>query len=91
MFITRVYVWHDGRVTTETPNDQLETLGYDAIAKRLDHMDELLHAIDQKLAFLDEHRPALNRAIGMLDAGSKMRGFLGGGKHGKGHDGEAST
>src|SRR5689334_542301 len=74
-------VWHDVRMTVETANNEAETLSYEAIARRLDHLDDMIHRIDQRLAFLDEHRPALDRAIGMLDAGAKMRGFLG--RHGK--------
>ena len=54
----------------ETPNDELETLSdrelSERICRQLDHLDVMLHEVTQ---FLDEHKPALNRALGFLDAG----------------------
>lgn len=64
-------------VTVETPNDELETLSDRELAERicrqLDHLDCMLHEVTQ---FLDEHKPALNRALGFLDAGRGMRDYL---------------
>jgi hypothetical protein len=64
---------------TQTPNDDLETLSdrelAERIARQLDHLDCMLHEVCQ---FLDEHKPALNRALGMLDAGRSMRAYLAG-------------
>lgn len=66
-------------VTVETPNDDLLTLSDRELAERicrqLDHLDAMLHEVTQ---FLDEHKPALNRALGFLDAGRSMRGYLAG-------------
>ena len=47
----------------------------DTTRKQLDHIDAMLHEMTQ---FLDEHKPALNRALGFLDAGRSMRGYLAG-------------
>ena len=42
-------------------------------AKELDHIDTMVHEIHQ---FIEEHRPALNRALGFLDAGKSWRDYL---------------
>ena len=44
-------------------------------AKQLDHIDTMVHEVHQ---FIEEHRPALNRALNFLDAGKSMRGYLAG-------------
>jgi len=86
-------------MTVETANSDAETLSDEN--KWHGHIDVILHHIEQRLtgievklataeAFIEQHQGALNRGLGMLDTGAKMRGFLG--KHGKGsHDGQAST
>ena len=77
---------------TETPNDNRETLSYmsdlldksyikidrmahqlDMQQKQLDHLDEMLHEVHQ---FIEEHKPALGRALGFLDPGRSMRDYL---------------
>ena len=64
-------------MTVETPNDEVETLSdrelQERICRQLDHLDCMLHEVTQ---FLDEHKPALNRALGFLDAGASMRAYL---------------
>jgi hypothetical protein len=70
------------------------------LAARLDHLDDLAHQLQQALARLEQdaaavrgfvtvHEGALQRGLGMLDAGSKMRAFLGPKKGAK--DAQAAT
>lgn len=51
-------------------------------ALQLDHIDTMVHTLSQQAAalneFIEEHRGALDRALGLLDTGAKFRGFLGG-------------
>lgn len=51
-------------------------------ARQLDHIDTMVHTLGQQAAalneFIEEHRGALDRALGLLDTGAKFRGFLGG-------------
>lgn len=51
---------------------QLDKLTADT-GKQLDHLDQMCHDIDRKVteigAFIDEHRPALARALGLLGGG----------------------
>jgi hypothetical protein len=60
----------------------METLSDVELAKRLDHLDEGIHAIRQQLAeisdFIDEHKPALARGMALMDPGSKIRAMLAG-------------
>jgi ABC-type transporter Mla subunit MlaD len=42
-------------------------------AKQLDHLDGMLHEVHQ---FIDEHKPALNKALSLLDPGSSVRKYL---------------
>ena len=52
------------------------------LRKRLDHIDDILHRIDQRTAaiedFIDEHRPALARGLSLMDPGAGIRKILGG-------------
>ena len=41
--------------------------------KQLDHLDGMLHEVHQ---FIEEHKPALGRALGFLDPGRSMRDYL---------------
>jgi hypothetical protein len=42
-------------------------------SKQLDHLDQMLHEVWQ---FIEEHKPALAKALGFLDPGQSMRDFL---------------
>ena len=41
--------------------------------KQLDHIDTMLHEVHQ---FIEEHKPALGRALSFLDPGRSMRDYL---------------
>jgi hypothetical protein len=41
--------------------------------KQLDHIDTMVHEITQ---FVDEHKPALNRALSFLEPGKSWRDYL---------------
>lgn len=41
--------------------------------KQLDHIDCMLHEVHQ---FIEEHKPALGRALAFLDPGKSMRDYL---------------
>lgn len=41
--------------------------------KQLDHLDGMLHEVHQ---FIEEHKPALGRALSFLDPGRSMRDYL---------------
>jgi hypothetical protein len=41
--------------------------------KQLDHIDVMIHEINQ---FISEHRPALTKALTLLDPGRSMRDYL---------------
>lgn len=47
------------------------------LAGRLDHLDTGVHELDRKLervlSFIDDHRPALEKAMGLMDSTSKLR------------------
>ncbi len=43
-------------------------------AKQLDHIDVMIHEIHQ---FITEHKPALTKALTLLDPGRSMREYLG--------------
>jgi ABC-type transporter Mla subunit MlaD len=43
------------------------------ISKQLDHLDGMLHEVHQ---FIDEHKPALNKALSLLDPGSSVRKYF---------------
>jgi hypothetical protein len=62
----------------------METLSDAELVKRLDHLDEIAHRTEQKLdeilAFITEHRPALARGLSLMDPGAKLRGFVTGKK-----------
>jgi ABC-type transporter Mla subunit MlaD len=59
----------------------METLSDEELGKRLDHLDDGIHAIQQRLdvlqEFIDEHRPALARGLSLMDPGAKLRTALG--------------
>jgi hypothetical protein len=65
----------------KTDNNPGETLSNQELTARLDHLDSGQHEILQKLAgiqeFIDQHRPALARAMGMLDPGARLRAAMG--------------
>jgi hypothetical protein len=66
----------------ETAGNGTETLRYeDEVLRRLDHLDALLHSLDQRVAgmqeFIDEHRPALARGLSLMDPGAAARKFMG--------------
>ena len=42
-------------------------------AKQLDHLDTMTH---QVLQFIEEHRPALNRALAFMEPGKGIRDYL---------------
>lgn len=48
--------------------------------KQLEHLDVQAHETASQVAaihaFIEEHRPAIARATGLLDTGARMRGFL---------------
>jgi len=62
----------------------METMSDEDLGKRLDHLDEGIHAIQQQLdglqSFIDEHRPALARSLSLMDPGAKLRGLVTGKK-----------
>jgi ABC-type transporter Mla subunit MlaD len=45
----------------------------EVISKQLDHLDGMLHEVSQ---FVDEHRPALNKALALLDPGTSVRKYF---------------
>lgn len=51
------------------------------LLKRLNHMDDILHRVDQRvtdiLMVIEEHRPALARAKMLMDPGGGLRAMLG--------------
>jgi len=49
--------------------------------KQLDHLDTMLHEIHQ---FITEHRPALAKALALLDPGNGVRQYLRNRKNPKG-------
>jgi len=66
----------------------------DMIVKQLDHLDTMLHELAQTVslqgtqlgeihAFIQEHRPALAKALSLLDPGKGVRSFLTGGGKGR--------
>ena len=50
------------------------------LAGRLDHLDTGVHELDRKLervlSFIDDHRPALARAMGLMDPAAKLRAAM---------------
>jgi hypothetical protein len=76
-----------GMATPKTSGNETETLSdYERIEKTLDHIDNQLHELCQKVdgiaAFIDLHRPALARGLALMDPGAKIRAMLPGGKRG---------
>jgi hypothetical protein len=53
--------------------------------KRLDHLDDIVHRIDQALQPLRDHPEAVARGLSMLDPGAGVRKLLGGKPKGKTH------
>ena len=43
------------------------------VRKQLDHVDSMIHELVQ---FVDEHRPALSRALAFLEPGKGIRDYL---------------
>lgn len=67
--------------TIKSDNNPAETLSnHEELVKRLDHLDEIAHrteqSVGQVLEFINEHRPALARAMSLMDPGSKIRGMM---------------
>ena len=65
----------------ETITDDTETLSDRELLLRLarqaDHIDTMCHELIQ---FVDEHRPALTRALGLLDPSRGWRAWRNGGR-----------
>jgi len=51
--------------------------------KRLEHLDDLAHRIDQALQPLRDHPEAVAKGLSLLDPGSGVRKFISGRKGGK--------
>jgi hypothetical protein len=75
----------------ETDNNPVGTVSNQELARRLDHIDEMLHhnaqrdvetraAVARIEKFIEEHRPALARGLALVDPGAKLREMLPGGK-----------
>jgi hypothetical protein len=65
-----------------------ETIGridgsINAIDKRLDHLDEYIHRIDNSLQPLRDHPEAVAKGLSLLDPGAMTRKFITGRKTGK--------
>jgi ABC-type transporter Mla subunit MlaD len=58
----------DDRKLMEALADRLEVQ-----AKQLDHLDQMQHEVSQ---FVDEHKPALNKALALLDPGTSVRKYF---------------
>jgi hypothetical protein len=81
-----------GMATPETTGNPPETLSdSEVILKHLSHLDEGVHEIERGLAeilkgqaeilaFINDHRPALARAMSLMDPGKAVRSMLPGGK-----------
>ena len=52
------------RVTTETTETLTDRQLMERMARQLDHLDEQLHEVRQ---FIDQHRPALDKAMKLMD------------------------
>ena len=75
--------------TAKTSGNPPETLSdTELILKHLAHLDEGVHELERGLAevlkgqteilaFINDHRPALAKAMSMLDSGAKVRAMLG--------------
>lgn len=61
-------------------NADAETLSDSELIKRLNHLDEGIHAVQQQLgeitAFIDEHKPALARGLSLMDPAAGLRKIL---------------
>jgi len=61
--------------------DQETLSDYAKLTRRLDHLDEGIHAIQRDLTtivcFIEEHRPALARGLSLMDPGAKLRSAMG--------------
>jgi ABC-type transporter Mla subunit MlaD len=66
----------------KTDGDRSFTESFPELAARLDHLDDMLHRIDQRTAavseFIEEHKPALARGLALVDPGAKLRKMMGG-------------
>jgi hypothetical protein len=51
----------------------LAEIRYEDARKQLDHLDDMTH---QVLQFIEEHRPALNRALAFMEPGKGIRDYL---------------
>jgi len=71
----------------EADGDLLPDDDWADMRKRVDHLDDVVHRIEQHTAaildFIDEHRPALARGLSLMDPGAGIRKILGG-KRGNG-------
>ena len=66
------------RLAQQTENLYTELSGrLDQQLRQLDHIDVQIHEVHQ---FIEEHKPSLARAVGLLDTGAKFQGFLTGKK-----------
>lgn len=58
------------------------TLALDAQLRQLGHVDQQVHEIGQQVTeihqFIATHKPALAKALSLLDPGKGVRAFLGG-------------
>jgi len=65
----------------KTDSNQEEILSNGELIKRLNHLDEGIHAIQRQLneisGFIDEHKPALARGLSLMDPGAKLRAAVG--------------
>ena len=69
---------YDQTGTQQTENLYTELSGrLDQQLRQLDHIDVQIHEVHQ---FIEEHKPSLARAVGLLDTGAKFQGFLTGKK-----------
>lgn len=63
--------------TPQTANDGPETLSDSEnlvyIRRQLDHLDDLVHRIDQRTAPLEQLTPHLDKALHLLDPMRKLR------------------
>jgi hypothetical protein len=65
---------------SDESGDDIITYSLESIGKRLDHLDDGIHALERQLTviteFIDLHRPALARGLALMDPGAKVRSML---------------
>lgn len=73
-----------GAVDGLTNDLDLIKLQHDIQAKQLDHLDGMVHEVHQ---FIEEHRPALAKALAFLSPGASIRDYFGkGARRERDHD-----